>query len=368
MAARRKAAFGSVRRLPSGSFQARYTAPGGIVRTAPTTFQTKGDAQAWLATIRADLVRGSWLPAESQMSLGPYAAAWLTHRSLKPRTRDHYQRILDRSILPALGRVPMRHLSPALVREWYAGLNPSAPTGRAHAYGLLKAICATAVADDLLPANPCRIRGAGQVQRSTRTEPATVAELTAVVDSLPQRYKLMALIAAWCGLRFGELIELRVRDVDLKARRLAIRRACAWVAGEAVVGTPKTTAGVRDVAIPPHLMPSVRTHLAAMTFTGKDALLFPSANDPTKHMRPATLNRVFYPARAKAGRPDLRFHDLRHTSAVLAASTGATIAELMARLGHSTPAAAMRYQHAAAGRDAQIAERMSQLAEPTSAQ
>ena len=80
-------------------------------------------------------------------------------------------------------------------------------------------------------------------------------------------------------------------------------------------------------------------------------------------MAPSTLYRRFYAAREAAGRPDLRFHDLRHSGAVLAASTGATIAELMARLGHSTPAAAMRYQHAAQGRDQAIAELMSKIAD-----
>jgi integrase len=95
---------------------------------------------------------------------------------------------------------------------------------------------------------------------------------------------------------------------------------------------------------------------------GRAGLLFPSAGDPDKHMRPATLYKVWYPARDAAGRPDLRFHDLRHTGAVLAASTGATLAELMARLGHSTPGAAMRYQHAAKGRDAEIAAALSKLA------
>jgi integrase len=74
-----------------------------------------------------------------------------------------------------------------------------------------------------------------------------------------------------------------------------------------------------------------------------------------------TLYRVFYKARVTAGRPDLRWHDLRHTGAVLAASTGATLAELMARLGHSTPGAALRYQHAARGRDAEIAAALSRL-------
>jgi len=71
---------------------------------------------------------------------------------------------------------------------------------------------------------------------------------------------------------------------------------------------------------------------------------------------------VYYPARVAAGRPDLRFHDLRHTGAVLAATTGATVAELMARLGHSTAGAAMRYQHATQDRDRIIALRLSDLA------
>jgi integrase len=74
------------------------------------------------------------------------------------------------------------------------------------------------------------------------------------------------------------------------------------------------------------------------------------------------MNRWFYKARDKAKRPDLRFHDLRHSGAVLAASTGATLAELMGRLGHSTPQAAMRYQHAAQGRDREIAALLSKLA------
>jgi hypothetical protein len=105
----------------------------------------------------------------------------------------------------------------------------------------------------------------------------------------------------------------------------------------------------------------VKAHLAGNITGGRDGLLFPAAGDPTKHLAPATLYRVFYKAREVAGRPDLRFHDLRHTGAVLAASTGATLAELMSRLGHSTAGAAMRYQHAAEDRDKVIAAALSDL-------
>ena len=129
-----------------------------------------------------------------------------------------------------------------------------------------------------------------------------------------------------------------------------IRRGVVRVDGEFIIGPPKSDAGVRDVAIPPHLVPLVKDHLANHTAPGKDALLFPSAADQNHHMAPATLYKVFYPAREAAGRKDLRWHDLRHTGPLLAAQTGAPLAELMARLAPTTPGAAMRYPHAAADR------------------
>jgi integrase len=325
------------------------------------TFDTKLDAQAWLATVRSDLVRGAWLPPDSDITLRRYSGTWLEHRTLKDRTREHYAKLLDRHILPTLGAFPLRKLTPAAVREWHAKTAPNAPTVRAHAYALLKTICATAVADDVLPANPCRIRGAGQARRASRTEPAPLDELATIVENMPDRYRLMVLLAAWCALRFGELTELRGFDIDTKTGVIKLRRAVVWVGGQPVVTTPKSHAGSRDVNIPPHLLPAVREHLLRHG-VGRDGLLFPAARTDT-HMRPATLARVFYPARRQAGRDDLRFHDLRHTGAVLAATKGATLADLMARLGHSTPSAAMRYQHSAKGRDAQLAAALSELAE-----
>lgn len=354
-----RSTFGNVRRLPSGRFQARYTAPGGRVITAPITFDAKIDAQAWLATVRADLVRGAWLPPTSQTLFGAYATQWLEHRPLKPRTREHYRTLLDRHILPTFADTPLRQVGPGGVRQWWARLPADRPTQRAHCYQLLRTICATAVADDLMVANPCRIRGAGQAKRVSRTEPATLNELARLVAALPDRYKLLALLAAWCGLRFGELAELRGHDIDTRTGTIKVRRAVVRAGTNTIVTTPKSGAGTRDVAIPPHLMPLVR---AAVLRAGRDQLLFPAAGDPNKHLRPATLAKVFYPARETAGRPDLRFHDLRHTGAVLAAATGATLAELMGRLGHSTAGAALRYQHAAKGRDAEIARALSKLA------
>jgi integrase len=186
--------------------------------------------------------------------------------------------------------------------------------------------------------------------------------LETIVVTLPDRYKLMALLAAWCAMRFGELTELRRGDIDLHKNRVSITRGVVRANGAFVVGEPKSDAGVRDVAIPPHLIPALEAHLKKHTGARKDALLFPAAADSNTHMAPSTLYKVYYPARKAAGRDDLRWHDLRHTGAVLAAQTGATLAELMNRLGHSTPGAAMRYQHAAEDRDTEIARRLSALA------
>ena len=360
--AKRRSGFGSVRKLPSGRWQARYTDQAGTSRSAPFTFTAKIDAEAWLTTVRADLIRGQWLPPDADTTLRQYAAVWLEHRTLKDRTREHYRKVLDQLILPALGEYPLRKLTPAIVRQWHARTAADRPTYRAHAYQLLRTICQTAVADDLIVANPCRIRGAGRTERVSKTEPATLDELATIVDAMPERYRLMVLFAAWAGLRFGELTELRGRDIDTRRGVIKLRRAVVWVDGKSVVTTPTSAAGSRDVAIPPHLLPAVREHVLRHG-GGRDGLLFSAALDPAGHMRPATLARVFYPARTAAGRPDLRFHDLRHTGAVLAASTGATLSELMTRLGHSTPGAALRYQHTAKGRDQEIAAALSRIAQ-----
>ena len=192
------------------------------------------------------------------------------------------------------------------------------------------------------------------------------------------RYQLMTLLASWCALRFGELAELRRGDVDTKHDELRIRRGVIRSRDKgAVTKAPKSEAGVRDVAIPPHLMPLVRAHLLEHTAPGRDGLLFPGRDG--QHLAPSTLygraavlkpdgstKRAgwgFYEARRQAGREDLSWHDLRHTGATLAAQTGATLAELMGRLGHATPAAALRYQHTAAERDREIAKRLSAMVE-----
>lgn len=363
---RSKRGFGQTEVLPSGRYRVRYTGPDTLIHKAPHTFDTKLDAEVWLGKESALISADTWTPPADRKRnrptvrlLGDYATDWLAARNVKPRTREHYQRLLDRLILPTFATVPVKAITPDVIRSWHVRLGTDTPTQRAHAYSLLRSILHDAVGDGLIAANPCHIRGAGNSKRVHRVKPATLPELEVLVAAMPDRLRLMVLFAAWCGLRFGELTELRRSDIDVTNGVIHIRRGVVRAAGKVVVGLPKSDAGVRDVSVPPHLLGAVRKHLRA-SVNGKDGLLFPAA-DGVKHLQPSSLYRSFYPARIAAGRPDLRWHDLRHTGAVLAAATGATLAELMARLGHSTAGAALRYQHSAAGRDQIIAGKLSEM-------
>lgn len=187
--------------------------------------------------------------------------------------------------------------------------------------------------------------------------PADVERLAA---EMPAHLHASVVLAAWCGLRWGETRELRRTDVAVDASVLHVRRAVTYRDGSFSVGQPKTKAGVRDVAVPPHIRPIIKAHLKNHLRRAADALLFP--DDDGTHLR-ADRYRTHWEVRAGTGKPTPRVDDLRHVGAVLAAPSGATTAELMHRLGHTTPRMALRYQHVAEGRDAEIAERLSKLAE-----
>ena len=121
-----------------------------------------------------------------------------------------------------------------------------------------------------------------------------------------------------------------------------VRRGVTWMTGAPVVDTPKTSAGIRDVHNPAHIVPAVEQHLADRTGTDDDALVFTA--DGGGRLSSHRFRWQMRRAAAAAGRPDLTFHRLRHTGATLAAAAGATTAELMSRLGHTAPTMTMRHQ------------------------
>ena len=172
---------------------------------------------------------------QQRTTFGAYAAHWLANRQYasilsRPARASTTGLILDVHLLPTFGTRQLaairRH-----VRAWYAEALVDRPTMRSHTYGLLRTIFASAVNEELIDANPCRIPGAGSARRVHRIEPASVEELVALTEAMPDRLALMVTLASWCALRFGEIVELRRGDIDLSAEVIRIRRAAVRVHG-----------------------------------------------------------------------------------------------------------------------------------------
>ena len=229
-----KRGFGTIRRLGSGRYQARYTGAGGGTINAPHTFPTKVAAEMWLTDRRRGIDASHVEP--TPITFDEYAQQWLTTRQtagkpLKARTRDHYGGILERELIPAFGPRVLSTITSADVRSWYAGAMPDKPTMRAHSYSLLRTILTTAVTDELIDHNPCRIRGAGKSKTVRKIRPATITEVETITHKMPPRLQLAVTCSSWLAMRRGEVLELRRGDVDLDAGVVHVRRGLVRVGG-----------------------------------------------------------------------------------------------------------------------------------------
>ncbi len=170
----------------------------------------------------------------------------------------------------------------------------------------------------------------------------------------------MVLFATFTGLRFGELRALKRSRLDVAGKTVqVVEQYQELSSGELVLGPPKTDAGRRTVSIPDVLIPDLKKHLATFSGPGPDGLVFCGTQQQPLHRK--TFYRNWNKAAEEAGLPGFHFHDLRHTGNTLAAATGASTKELMSRMGHASPRAALIYQHATKDREAAIASALSKL-------
>jgi integrase len=189
----------------------------------------------------------------------------------------------------------------------------------------------------------------------------TIAEVYALADAVGQRYQALVLLAMFSSLRWGELGALRRCDLDLDARTVRVVRQLAEVRGGGFAfGPPKSRAGTRVVPIPTVIVPIIRWHLSCFAQPGEEGLVFTSPGASPLHHSNFRV-RVWLPALKAAGLTGLHFHDLRHTGNTLAATAGATLGELMDRMGHDSERAAMIYLHGSDARQHEIADTLSKL-------
>jgi integrase len=411
--------FGNVRKRESGRFQIRYPGPDGRMRTGPDTYERKSEAERALTLIEAAMMAGEWTdPERGKVKLGDYAATWIAQRpGLRVRTVDLYSWHLAKHIAPYLGAVPIGKLSTPMIRKWRADLlsNGVSVSMAAKAYRLLRAVLTTAVEEDkILPRNPCRIRGAGEEHAAERPvlTVAQVFELAERVGRRPignirklpdgsyrlrfrregemrtspevygtradagqalwkmaedgradcthdRRFRAMVLLATFASLRWGEVTALSRCDLDLRAGIVRVRAAFTQrrsYSSAIIPGPPKSRAGRRVVGIPKAIIPALEQHMsefvgtdpAALVFTGVQGAPWSRSNFKEISAWPSAVRSI--------GAEGLHFHDLRHTGNTFAASGGAGIKDLMARMGHDSQRAALIYQHEARGADKMITD------------
>lgn len=387
--------FGRIRKLPSGRFQAAYVGPDLPLYKAPHTYDTKARAEGWLSEERRLIDLDIWVPPDARSPessaeeteptalFGAYAKKVVEPRvsrrgqPLSRRTKDSYFYLLRDHINPTFETTPVADITLEMVRDWYGSVSrakPPAkrsrtktpppkdvPTARARAYEVLRMVLNVACEDGLIDKNPCRIKGATAIQPAHDATVLQPQEIAALANAMPKELRVSVLIAAWCGLRPSETFELRRKSFKADCAIVTISHAATYRAGEIAIDRPKA-GSTGDVIVPEHIRAAIRVHLTDHVGKSPNALLFP---DPERGgtMREWIYRRIFDTACTKIGRKGFRPGELRHTGGTVAAQAGGTLPEVMERLRHKTPQAAMRYQKIAAGRAQALADNISKLAQ-----
>ncbi|TDD13663.1 tyrosine-type recombinase/integrase [Nonomuraea diastatica] len=357
--------FGNIRKRESGRFQIRYPGPDGRLRTGATTYATRTEADRALTIIEAQMISGDWTdPDRGKVLVGDYARAWIKERpGLRPKTIENYTWLLERHIMPTLGGVQVGKLTTQMIRAWRSerleqGVSVSTV---AKAYRFLRAVLMTAAEEDkLISRNPCRIKGADNEHTPERPV-ITVSQVFELADRMAdRRFRALILLATFASLRWGEVIALRRHDLDLVARTVRVREQLIELdGGEMRLCPVKSKAGRRIVGIPAVIVPALTEHLASYVESEEDAFVF--LGKLGGFLRGSNFRRAakWSEALKEMGLAGLHFHDLRHTGNTLAAQSGASLADLKARMGHDSDRAALIYQHATKDADQRIADALS---------
>ncbi|MGO0577800.1 tyrosine-type recombinase/integrase [Ornithinimicrobium panacihumi] len=404
---KKREAWGRLRKLPSGRWQARYPGPDGEMYTArtdddkPLTFLSKTDARTWLAGVHTKIARDLWEPpsvlaarlraeaeADKARSIGfaEYAERWIEMIRTRPGrngkrraagTVRSYKGKITGYLVPEFGDTPVRNIDVARIHEMTDRLDkiPSPLNPKSKFNGIsqpvlivLMMILRQAARDGIIPAAPdisipkqASVRHDADHDQSE--DVASPQQVEALYDATPQLYAIAVLFAAWCQLRRAECLGLQRRDIEWHldgSATLHVRRQLNANTGDYT--DLKSDAGKRSLSIPALMVDRLREHLSVNVAPEAKAPVIPGSvcgNVPLSNTR---WGHIWAESRdAVAGLPHrFRFHDLRHTGLTLFAQEGATLAELMRRGGHSDIRVVLRYQHATMVRDRELADRMSQ--------
>jgi integrase len=350
-------------------YEVRFRGADGKERSR--TFRVKKEAERYERSQQSALDRGIWVdPRSGRTRLREWANEWQrTVVHLRPKTRRIYDGNLRNHILPVLGDRELAKLTPSILQAWLSDLSikptgrnkPLAPGTVAQAYRTLNRVLSAAVDNELIGRNPLQ----GVKPPQVPSEPMRFLshdEVATLADAIGERYGALVLLAAYGGLRAGELIALRRKHLDLLRRTVSVVEQVQYLDREYKVSPPKSASGRRSVAIPAFVATALEQHLERCAGAGPDAIVFSAPQGGHLHLE-NFRKRVWDPTVARAGLAPLRLHDLRHTCASLAIAAGADVKVLQRMLGHASAALTLdRYGHLMPGQAETIADRLDAMA------
>jgi integrase len=330
-------------RLPDGRQVQKKLGPAWTERGRPPAgYFTKRTAEAWLREVLDQARRGTLVGAvRTGATFADGVAEWLRYvehdRGRKPSTLAGYRAIVNSQLLPAFGSLPLEAITTPMIERWLGSVDRSANTRRL-ALVLLHGIFQRARKVWRLPVNPAAEVEKPPLRRDGDLEVFSPEEVLALVRAAAsEQDAAIYLTAAFTGLRMGELLALRWRDVDFTNSVVRVR--ASYSAG--VVTSPKS-GKVRSVPLAPDVAAALARLGQRQFWTGDDELVF--VGEVGGFLDGSALRRRYKEALKRAGLRSLRFHDLRHTFGTRMIAK-ADIRRVQEWMGHSDIQTTMQYLH-----------------------
>jgi integrase len=355
-------------------FVACYRDPEGRQRSAGTYSSHRAAERAGNRE-EAKVGQGTWHDhSRGQVTFATYVeTVWLPSKQVETSTLAAYRSYLDKHFLPVFGRRPIGKILPSEVQRWVTtatenGLS-GASVGKYHT--LLHSIFQRALRDRVVTFNPCEHTELPKViKKKART--LTPAEYDAILAALPTQHRLMVETAINTGLRWGELIALKPRHLDLNKRRLTVEETVVEVSiknsptGQRMLTKPYPKDNEpRTLGLPADLAERLAEHITDHRLKPGD-LLFPT-RDGTPISRNTFRTRIWRPAVKASGLDfDARFHDLRHAHASWLLAGGSDIKSVMDRMGHAQITTTQKYLHTLPDADAKNLTALDRIRRPNS--
>lgn len=328
-------------------WQARYHDPDGRERSR--SFDRKQDAERFLSTITADVLRGVYVdPDAGKVTFADFAERWLAAQTFSESSREATELRLRIHAASHFGQRELRNVKPSVIQAWLRRLQQDLAPGYVRTiFTNVSAVFGAAVDDGLIAANPCRAGSVKSPKRHVNTiEPWPLEQVQQVLDALHSRYRALAFVAAGCGLRQGEAFGLRVRDLDFLRRRIHVEQQVKIVRSQLVIDRPKG-GRTRTVPLPDTVSVALAEHLRRYPAEAGDLMFTSRERKPIN--RTHFNGYVWKPALRKAGVQPTRangMHALRHFHASVLIDAGESVRAVADYLGHADPGFTLRvYAH-----------------------